>query len=407
MPHNNDNTLKDLNRRNLAFGKYSVKEILPEFFREEYPKLITLLDEYYHFEKSEESPSKLVDELFLSRDITQNDLDLLTFIEDELLLGQSFFEGFQDKRAASKYSNVLFRSKGTKYSIQQFFRTFFGIDPDIVYTKEQVFNVGDDIGVDSQKFITNNKLYQKHAILIKSGLEESKWKDAYKLFVHPAGTFLGSEIQIVSSVVDTLTAPEVVIEPPPPFAVHSSASFASVATTDHTSLVDDFNTDNGAVNSASVATTGTGHINGDDYNTTGGSGTGFSIRSTSSGGLVSFTIVNRGSGYTVGDVVSTVIADPATITIDSASSGILSRIRPELVNPSEFSTFTVQEINNQYGSLREAQVATSPTFDDSDQVGTNGMDFSNNFSFETLDQDRHVFYSSDSDQYLLNLGHLG
>ena len=332
MTHNNDKTLIDLNRRNLSFKRYDVKEILPEFFREEYPKLITLLDEYYHFENSEDSPSKLVDELFVTRDITQNDIALLSFIEDELLLGQNFFEGFTDKRAASKYSNILFRSKGTKYSIQQFFRTFFGIDPDIVYTKTQVFNVGDEIGVDSQKFITNNKLYQKHAILIKSGLEESKWKDAYKLFVHPAGTFLGSEIQIVSSVVDTITAPEVEIEPPPPFAVHSSASFASVATTDHTSLVNDFNTD---------------------------------------------------------------------------SSGILSRIRPELVSSNEFSAFTLQEINNQYNSLREAQLATSPTFDDSDQVGTNGMDFSNNFSFETLDQDRHVFYSADSDQYLLNLGHLG
>ena len=120
----------------MSFPSYEVKEILPEFFREEYPKLITLLEEYYEFENSSDSPSRLVDELFISRDITQTDLSLLSFIEDELLLGQSFFEGFQDKRAASKYSNILFRSKGTKYSIQQFFRTFFGIDPDVVYTKK-------------------------------------------------------------------------------------------------------------------------------------------------------------------------------------------------------------------------------------------------------------------------------
>ena len=333
MTHNNDKTLIDLNRRNLSFKRYDVKEILPEFFREEYPKLITLLDEYYHFENSEDSPSKLVDELFVTRDITQNDIALLSFIEDELLLGQNFFEGFTDKRAASKYSNVLFRSKGTKYSIQQFFRTFFGIDPDIVYTKTQVFNVGDHIGAESQKFITDNKLYQKHAILIKSGLEQNKWRDAYKLFVHPAGTFLGSEIQIVSTVEDAIIAPNVTIEPPPPFAVHSQASFATFASMDKTSLVDDVNID---------------------------------------------------------------------------SDGIKSRIRPEIVNLrlDNNSTISLQDMNNQYNSLREAQLATSPTFDDSDQVGTNGMDFSNNFSFETLDQERHVFYSADSDQYLLNLGHL-
>ena len=327
MTHNNDKTLIDLNRRNLSFKRYDVKEILPEFFREEYPKLITLLDEYYHFENSEDSPSKLVDELFVTRDITQNDIALLSFIEDELLLGQNFFEGFADKRAASKYSNVLFRSKGTKYSIQQFFRTFFGIDPDIVYTKTQVFNVGDDIGAESQKFLTDNKLYQKHAILIKSGLEQKKWRDAYKLFVHPAGTFLGSQIQIVSTVQDTIIAPNVTIEPPPPFAVHSQASFATFASIDKTSLVDDVNVD---------------------------------------------------------------------------SDGIESRLRPEIVNLrlDNNSTISLQDMNNQYSSLREAQLATSPTFDDS------SIDFSNNFSFETLDQERHVFYSADSDQYLLNLGHL-
>ena len=322
-----DITLNDLDRRELSVRKYHVKEILPEFFREEYPKLITLLDQYYEFEESSESPSRLIDELYKSRDITQTDLSLLSFIEDELLLGQSFFEGFQDKRAASKYSNTLFRSKGTKYSIQQFFRTFFGVDPDVVYTKNNVFNVGDHIGSESQKFITNNKLYQKHAILIKIGIGESTWRDAYKLFVHPAGTFLGSEIQIVSSVLDSIIAPDVTIEPPPPFAVHSQASFATFASIDNTSLVDDVGTD---------------------------------------------------------------------------SDGILSRIRPEIVSMSFDGTsgVTLKQIQDQYGNLREAQIASSPTFDDS------SIDLSNEFTFETLDQDRHVFYSSDSDQYLLNLGHL-
>ena len=66
MTHNNDKTLIDLNRRNLSFKRYDVKEILPEFFREEYPKLITLLDQYYHFEDTDSSPSKLVNELFIN-----------------------------------------------------------------------------------------------------------------------------------------------------------------------------------------------------------------------------------------------------------------------------------------------------------------------------------------------------
>ena len=66
-----------------------------------------------------------------------------------------------------KYSNTLYRSKGTKYSIQQFFRTFFGIDPEIIYTKKNVFKVGETdsfIGDQSQRFLTNDKLYQTFAI---------------------------------------------------------------------------------------------------------------------------------------------------------------------------------------------------------------------------------------------------
>ena len=100
MTHKQDDTLKDLNRREIAFPKDSIKEILPQFFRTEYPKLITLLDEYYHYQDDDSSPTRLINELFYNRDITQTDLDLLEYIEDELLLGQAYFEGFADKRAS-------------------------------------------------------------------------------------------------------------------------------------------------------------------------------------------------------------------------------------------------------------------------------------------------------------------
>jgi hypothetical protein len=79
----------------------------------------------------------------------------------------------------------------------------------------------------------------------------------------------------------------------------------------------------GHVSSASTVggENGTGHIPQQIYQTTGGSGTGFSIRATSSGGLTSFVIINAGKNYVAGDQVQTVIADPATIKIDSISAG--------------------------------------------------------------------------------------
>ena len=381
MAHKTDDTLRDLNRRDITFPDYKHDQILPDFFRESYPKLLTLLEEYYHFEDGDDAPSRLVNDLFYNRDITQVDAELLAYIEDELLLGQAYFEGFANKRDAAKFSNTLYRSKGTKYSIEKFFRMFFNIDPDIIYTKNNIFklNGGADyptvekealldqgveeygqldsagartrfdeyiaenytplsnIGPNSERFITDDKLYQTFALQIKAELPLSSWIEEYKLFAHPAGMYLGSELQIVSETTDLLTAPTVVAAPVPPVVVEDFAAFGSLAVTDNTSLVDDPDLD---------------------------------------------------------------------------SDGILSRIRPEIVSLDKLLTLPLNELNNQYDTLREAQIASSPTMDDSDLPGDSagsgfkGMDMSNAFAFETMDQERHVFYSSDSDQYLLNLGHL-
>ena len=193
-----DYTLKDNLRRDYRFtDHHAVEQALPDHFKADYPKLIKLLEAYNQFEDSDQSPARLVHDVITARDITANDLSLLSFIEDELLLGQSYFEGFANKRAAAKFSNTLYRSKGTLYSIQQFFRTFFGVTPDVRYTKEDRFMVGETdskIGFNSQKFLTDDKLYQAFAILIKADIPIDKWREAYKLFVHPAGMYVGGQV---------------------------------------------------------------------------------------------------------------------------------------------------------------------------------------------------------------------
>jgi hypothetical protein len=238
-----DKTKKDLNRRDINLHTYDIKEAMPQYIVEKYPKLVNLLEEYYGFENENESPSKLIDNLFETRDITQTDLDLLSYIEDEYLLGQNYFQGFEDKRASAKYSNTLYRSKGTKYSISQFFRTFFGIEPDIVYTKEQVFTVGTDkIGPDSQRYLTNDKLYQKYAILIKSELSLDKWRESYKLLAHPAGMYLGANLQIVGTAeLDDLQYDPGKIDIPPN-EVEGAGGFTIGASAQHSGLIDVYTT---------------------------------------------------------------------------------------------------------------------------------------------------------------------
>lgn len=234
-----DKTLKDLGRRELNLREYEVDNVLPSYIVENYPKFVSMLQEYFHFENEDESPTKLIDELFNTRDITQTDVDLLSYIEDEYLLGQSYFQGFADKRNAAKYANTLYRAKGTKYSITQFFRTFFEIEPDVIYTKQYVFTLNESqIGPDSQRYLTDDKLYQKYAVLIKSELSLSQWKDPYKLFVHPAGMYLGAELQIIG----VASFDELQYDPgeqlTPPNEIEGSATLTTDAYAMHTALLD-------------------------------------------------------------------------------------------------------------------------------------------------------------------------
>ena len=201
MSHTVDKTLKDKTRREISFSdQYKVESVLPGHFAEDYPKLVSFLEAYYEFEEDDKSPASLINSLFESRDITAADISLLSFIEDELLLGEQYFEGFKNKRAAARYSNTFYKSKGTLFSLQQFFRMFFDISPDIEYPKKYIFTVGQsDIGPESIRYIQDDKLYQNYAINIKADLPLSKWKEAYKLFAHPAGMYLGAEVQAVAA----------------------------------------------------------------------------------------------------------------------------------------------------------------------------------------------------------------
>jgi hypothetical protein len=119
--------------------------------------------------------------------------------------------GTIDQRDALKANSYLYNSKGSRYSLQQFFRYFYGFDPEIVYTKNNVFIVGEsEIGPESRRFITNPRLYQTFAVLIKTPISLSQWEEAYRKFVHPAGLYLGAEVIIEDAALVDFTAPEAV-----------------------------------------------------------------------------------------------------------------------------------------------------------------------------------------------------
>jgi len=192
------NGFTDRYRRNIILNRAQVKNILPEHFKAAYPKFISLLEHYYEF-LDEHDSTELIRHLFIIRDITETDITLLSYIEDELLLGEAYIEGFPDKRAAAKFSSQLFRSKGSKYSIEWFFLSFFGVEAEVFYPKENIFLLNQEeskIGPDYEKYLTDDKLYQTFALLVRSEIPISQWKEIFKLFVHPAGMYLGGSVLV-------------------------------------------------------------------------------------------------------------------------------------------------------------------------------------------------------------------
>ena len=199
------NVFTDKRRRHLNLREPQVQGVLPEHFVTAYPKFIKLLEEYYEWQGQYES-TELLNHLFASRDINETDVTLLSFIEDELLLGENYFEGFgqseAEKRAAANFSSTLFRAKGSKFAIEWFFRSFYGLDAEVLYPKEDIFNVSDNdsrIGPDYLNYLTDDKLYQTYALLIRVGIPISQWSEVFKKFVHPAGMYLGSEVLLSSN----------------------------------------------------------------------------------------------------------------------------------------------------------------------------------------------------------------
>lgn len=213
-------TFTDFNRREINFNESKVSDTLPDFYKSEYPNLITFLDKYYQFMDSDDNYNfaATIYDLYQTRDVEDTKLDYLDIILKELgqgLLNKNFF---LDPRFATRLVSKFYRIKGSLYSGEGFFRGFYGSEVTIEYPKRNIFIVGESpIGPDSLRFIQNGALYQIYSILVKSEIPFATWQDLYKKFVHPAGFFLGAETLLVSSVDLSLDSmPNAIADSAPP-----------------------------------------------------------------------------------------------------------------------------------------------------------------------------------------------
>jgi len=218
------------NRKAIDFRTSRVNDVLPDYFKEDYPNLIKFLDYYYDFMDSDGTHAfnSEIYELFRSKDIEATSLTLLDNIFKEIGLGASQ-NYFSNPRQVAAFLAKFYRIKGSLYSAEGFFRAFFDEQPDISYPKENIFIVSESkIGTESQRFIINNDIYQIFSILIKSSRPVSQWKDLYKRFAHPAGWNFAGQVQIegIGDLIDSAGMPvSVPDEGANLFSVDNSASF--------------------------------------------------------------------------------------------------------------------------------------------------------------------------------------
>lgn len=182
-------------RKPKNFLNRKVSEALPEYYTQDYPQLVSFLENYYeHLDSSgEHSFGNQLRQGFDLRDIhTSNEINNIIYeIGNRLPNG----ENFTDPRYAATRLAELQRNKGTRFSAEEFFRLFYQDKVEIEYPKKDIFTIGESqIGPGSLKFIKNAELYQIFSILIKTGLATNVWSELYKKFAHPAGFFFGARI---------------------------------------------------------------------------------------------------------------------------------------------------------------------------------------------------------------------
>ena len=232
-------------RRLKNFQVRKVREALPEYYTSEFPTLVTFLEKYYDFLDSDNGTHAFGDDirqLFSKKDTQEMPSDLLNNFVSEIAGGLETGENFTSTRYALTRLAELARNKGTKFSFQEFFRLFFQQVADVEYGKQSIFNVGDSastIGVESLKFLQDNELFQTFGLLVKTGIDTTKWTELYKKFIHPAGFYFKGEVVSDTAGVFNITTPLSIEDSSPgPTLVSEASAVFSLPFVQSTVLID-------------------------------------------------------------------------------------------------------------------------------------------------------------------------
>tara|TARA_R100001198_G_C5242353_1_gene219980 strand:- start:7233 stop:8201 length:969 start_codon:yes stop_codon:yes gene_type:complete len=189
----NERTLTDFNRLEANLYDPQVDTVVPEHFKEQYPKLVDFIKSYYEYLDSDGQPTHNLKKMFTIKDPNSTDKEFLDLLYAERVPGISP-DTFPSPRFSLLQIPGFLNSKGSKISIDGFFRWFYGTDVEQILPRNSMFIVGQsEIGAESLRFIQDSYFYQVYSILLRTNIPTAEWFSFYKSYLHPAGFAIFTE----------------------------------------------------------------------------------------------------------------------------------------------------------------------------------------------------------------------
>jgi len=201
-------TLKEYGRTTPKVRAPLVEGVLPAYFQDSYPNLITFMKKYYDYTLYESSnilTYSLYNQLFTLRDLDETTLSYIDRILYEVASNISTSD--LDKPVLySKFIPFLIKNKGNEFGSDLFFKMLLGEEnAEVQYPKNKIFTLNKSKLTEGD-VLQDGAKYQRLSILIKTSIPINEWETLYKKLVHPAGFFLSADVEIETLSLNDLTS---------------------------------------------------------------------------------------------------------------------------------------------------------------------------------------------------------
>lgn len=191
-----------------SFLKEKIRNAVPATILDNNPKFYEFLKAYYDWLDQPNNIGDKFKSLSNSRNIDLSDYKNSIQFE----IGKKIpVIGNINTETLLKILHLFYDAKGSKESIEAYFRLFLNEDARITYPKDNMLITDDGVWDDDADVYVTNKgflddayivlqddlYYQIYSYVIKSGLSVSEWGAVFNEIAHPAGWIFFGEIELV------------------------------------------------------------------------------------------------------------------------------------------------------------------------------------------------------------------